>query len=157
MTGVACWAFPVIPVPRVPRRSPIEPAALSAAIRDLGSPDVLAAYLFGSHAAGRPHREGDVDVAVLLSRHLDGAAGFAIRVRLAAELPSRLGVRDVDVVVLNDAPPHFARRIVLDGRELCCRDPKAAHAFRRDVQLRAADLAPFLAKTRRLKLVALAS
>ena len=62
----------MIPVPRDPRRSPLEPAALSAAIRDLGSPDVLAARLFGSHATGRPHRESDVDVAVLLSRHLDG-------------------------------------------------------------------------------------
>lgn len=147
----------MIPLPRDPRRSPLDPAALSAAIRDLASPDVLAAFLFGSHAAGRPHRESDVDVAVLVSRHLDGAARFAIRVRLAAELPSRLGVRDVDVVVLNDAPPHFARRIVLDGLQVFCRDPEAAHAFLRDVQLRAADLAPFLARTRRLKLEALAS
>ena len=27
---------------------------------------VIAAYLFGSHAAGRAHRESDVDLAVLL-------------------------------------------------------------------------------------------
>lgn len=29
---------------------------------------ILSAYLFGSHAAGRAHRESDVDVAVLLDR-----------------------------------------------------------------------------------------
>jgi predicted nucleotidyltransferase len=30
--------------------------------------EVVAAYLFGSHASGRAHRESDVDVGVLLDR-----------------------------------------------------------------------------------------
>ena len=61
-----------------------------------------------------------------------------------------------DVVVLNDAPPTFAASIVTRGRRLRCADPEAEHAFRRDVQLRAADLKPFLERTRRIKLRALA-
>lgn len=147
----------MLPPARDPRPSPLDPALVAGALRATDLPQILAAYLFGSHAAGRPHRECDVDVAVLLSPSLDAAARFALRVRLASELPSRLGVRDVDVVVLNDAPPHFARRIVLDGREVLCDDPESAHAFRRDVQLRAADLEPFLRRTRQAKLEALAS
>jgi hypothetical protein len=42
------------------------------------------------------------------------------------------------------------------GRRLLCVDAEADHAFVRDVQLRAADLEPFLRRTRRLKLQALA-
>ena len=95
----------MLPPARDSRPSPLDPASVEGALRALDLPEVLAAYLFGSHAAGRPHRESDVDVAVLLSRSLDAPARFAVRVRLASELPSLLGGRDVDVVVLNDAPP----------------------------------------------------
>jgi hypothetical protein len=57
-------------------------------------------------------------------------------------------------VVLNDAPPGLGRHVVR-GRRLVCFDTEADHAFVRDVQLRAADLEPFLQRTRRLKLQAL--
>lgn len=63
---------------------------------------------------------------------------------------------DIDVVILNDAPPHLGRRIVTEGRRVFCADPEADLAFVRDVQLRAADLEPFLRRMRRLKLDGLA-
>lgn len=142
--------------PDGPRPCPDMKAAVAAALRQVAAPGVVSVYLFGSHAEGRAHRESDVDVGVLLSWDLDRAVRFDVRVRLASELPGRLGVREVDVVLLNDAPPHLARRIVLEGQHLLCADAEADHAFRRDVQLRAADLEPFLRRTRRLKLEALA-
>lgn len=119
---------------------------------------LVSAYLFGSHAAGRPHRESDVDVGVLLERTMfpSDRARFEERVRLAAWLPGQLGARLVDVVVLNDAPPHLGRRIVIDGRRVYCADARTDHAYVRDVQLRAADLEPFLRSARRRKLAALA-
>ena len=120
-------------------------------------PGVLAVYLFGSAAAGRMHRESDVDVGVLLDRrrHPTPRARFESRLRLIAELGARLGGRAVDVVVLNDTPPELGRRIVTTSPPLYCSDPEAEHAFRRDVQLRAADLAPFLRRMRRRKLEAM--
>ena len=119
---------------------------------------VISAYLFGSHAAGRAHRESDVDVAVLLSRTAfeSAEARFRERVRLSAWLVGELRRNLVDVVVLNDVPPTFARRIVTTGLRVFCNDAEADHAFRRDAQLRAADLEPFLQRMRRLKLAALA-
>ncbi len=63
---------------------------------------------------------------------------------------------EVDVVVLNDAPPLFGRRIVSDGRRVFCANPQTDHSFVRDVQLRAADLEPFLRRMQQLKLDALA-
>jgi predicted nucleotidyltransferase len=119
---------------------------------------VAAVYLFGSHAAGRSHRESDVDIGILLDRHIYGtpAARFEMRVRLTAILMPTLFPSAPDVVVLNDAPPTLAASIVTRGRQLACADAEAEHAFRRDVQLRAADLRPFLHRTRRVKLQSLA-
>ena len=117
-------------------------------------PGVQAAWLFGSHAEARSHRESDVDVAVLLKhgRFPGARARFEARVAMTADLIAVLHRNEVDLVVLNDAPPLFARRIVLDGRLVHCADADAEHAFRRDVQLRAADITPFFERMRRIKL-----
>lgn len=118
---------------------------------------LVSLYLFGSHAESRSHRESDVDVGVLLDRRLFGTprARFDERLRLIADLGDALDRNDVDVVILNDVPPGFGARIATRGLRLYCSDPEAAHAFVRDVQLRAADLVPFLRKMRELKLEAL--
>ena len=119
---------------------------------------MISAYLFGSHAEHRSHRESDVDVGILLERdaYSSEEARFDERVRLSAWLGAELRVNVVDVVVLNDAPPGLASRIVTKGGAVYCASPEADHAFRRDVQLRAADLEPFLRRMRRLKLATLA-
>jgi len=119
---------------------------------------LTAAYAFGSRAEGRAHDESDIDIGVLLVRERfpTERERFARRLEISAALSSVLGMREVDVVVLNDAPPTFARRIVLDGVCLFISDAECARAFVRDVQLRAADLEPFLRRTRALKLAAIA-
>jgi len=113
---------------------------------------VVAVYLFGSHAEGRAHRESDLDVGVLLRWDAFPSAGerFEMRLRLAGELAVQR--MPVDVIILNDAPPILAARIVTEGQRLFCGDLAAEHAFRRDVQLRAADLVPFLRRLSRVKL-----
>lgn len=118
---------------------------------------VVAVYLFGSRAEGREHRDSDVDVGVLVDRavHPTREDRFELRVRLTSELIAALHRNEVDLVMLDDAPPLLARKVVLDGELMVCRDAEAEHAFRRDAQLRAADLAPFLDRMRRIKLEAL--
>ena len=106
---------------------------------------IVSAYLFGSQAEDRAHRQSDVDVGVLLPHGTFGARGrFDARVQLASFLIGELNRNDVDVVVLNDAPPLLARRIVTRGRRILRNDDAADHAFVRDIQLRAADLEPIL-------------
>ncbi len=115
---------------------------------------LVAAYLFGSRAEGRAHRESDVDLGVLLDwrRFPSAAERFELRLRWTVELGAAIGRDDLDLVVLNDAPPLFARAILHRGRLLLALDPEARHAWERDVQLLAADLAPFLERARRLRL-----
>jgi predicted nucleotidyltransferase len=119
---------------------------------------LVSAYVFGSHAEGRAHRESDIDVGILLAHEAHPAPRdrFEVRVQLAASLPAPLGGAAVDIVVLNDAPPLLGRHIVTTGQRVFCADDGLDHAFVRDVQLRAADLEPFLCRMRRLKLEALA-
>lgn len=121
------------------------------------APPLVSAYLFGSVAEGREHAESDVDVGVLLGRDRYPSAEerSEARIGLASALVQALGRNEVDVVILDDAPPELARRIVVEGRPLACRDPERDRAFVRDAQLRAADLAPFLRRMRRIKLEAL--
>jgi uncharacterized protein len=119
---------------------------------------VVSLYLFGSHAEGRVHRESDIDLAVLLDwqRYPNRQERFDARVRLGSELIHVLRHNEVDLVILNDAPPLFGRRIVTEGIRLFLGDPAADQAYLVDVQLRAADLAPWLQRMEKIKLEALA-
>lgn len=119
--------------------------------------DVVAVYVFGSQASGRAHRESDVDVAVLFDYAATGsrAARGARMIELNAALVGATHNNRVDVVVLNDVGPELGCSIVHDGTRVFCRDSEADHAFRRNVQLRYADLRPFLERTRRIKLRAI--
>lgn len=133
--------------------SPETESALVRALEVQASNVIASAYLFGSVAAGREHRESDVDIAVLFRRDALPTARerFEQRLLLSSSLAAVAG-RPVNLVALNDVPPHFARRIVLDGNRILRLDADADHAFVRDVQLRAADLEPFLRRTRQIKL-----
>jgi predicted nucleotidyltransferase len=117
------------------------------------------AYLFGSHADGRAHRESDVDLGVLLSwdLHPTRQGRDDLQVTLGSDLIAVLHQNSVDLVILNDASPLLGRHIVTAGRRIFLGDAALDHAFVRDIQLRAADLAPFLSRMRRIKLEALAS
>jgi predicted nucleotidyltransferase len=144
-----------------PAPAPSGPPSISDRLglifRQTGWPGIASAYLFGSHAADRAHRESDVDVGILLVRdaHPSAALRFEERIRLSGALQAALRGPAVDVMVLNDAPPTLGRHIVNTGQRVFCADPEADHAYRRDVQLRAADLEPFLRRMRRLKLEAI--
>lgn len=142
--------------PRQVERGGVE-AALVAHLGRCPPAGVVSVYLFGSHAADRAHAESDVDVGVLLDRAMYPSARdrFEQRLRLAADLVAALGGGAIDLVILNDVPPTLGRHVVTTGRRLFCSDPEADHAFVRDAQLRAADLAPFLRKMARLKLDAI--
>ena len=78
--------------------------------------DVVLGYLFGSAARGRADALSDVDFAVLLDHGLSPEARVDIQLRLMGAL-AECSAREVQVVVLNEAPPLLAYQVV---EEVCC-------------------------------------
>ncbi|MHC4427272.1 MAG: type VII toxin-antitoxin system MntA family adenylyltransferase antitoxin [Planctomycetota bacterium] len=98
--------------------------------------EVTVAYLFGSTARGDTSDLSDVDVGVLLAEVPANLLRF--RARLIDELSRALEGEQVEVVLLDEAPPALAARVVREGQLLLCRDEARRirfeiHALRRDL------------------------
>lgn len=119
-------------------------AALRTALE--ARPEVLEAYLFGSLARGEAGEMSDVDVAVFLDEQRSIAERGRLLLELTAELMSRLGRNDVDVVALNDAPPLLYHRVLRDGERLLARDLLATTRREGQALSRYCDWVPQLAK-----------
>lgn len=86
-------------------------------------PRVASALLFGSAARNRARADSDLDVALLAA---DGAQVRALRrdlLRLGARASLAAG-RDVQLLLLDDAPPVLGRQVFAYGRVLFDRDPQ---------------------------------
>lgn len=106
-------------------------------LRGLG---VAAVWVFGSQATGRSHPGSDTDVAVLL---VEGAArlGLLDRGRMADILAGELGVVDVDLVVLEEAPLELRAAVVVEGRLVARLDDPRRVGFQVEVLSRWGDVA----------------
>ncbi len=84
-------------------------------------PDIVATYLFGSMAQGRAAAHSDIDIAVLLSRIPNGeilpTGATDRRLALMAAF-RRFADREVDVVILNQAPIILQNQVLRYGRRL---------------------------------------
>jgi len=92
----------------------------------------MAVYGFGSRARGKARPRSDVDLAVLLDRRLS----LGDELRLRAEVVETLRRDDVDLVILNQAPPVICYEVVAAGRRLFARDPEAADDFEHRTAMR---------------------
>lgn len=87
-----------------------------------------------------------MDVGIVLdpATRLDAEARFKLRIDLGTALIGVLHQNDVDIVLVNEAPPRLAATILTEGVQVFCRDRGRLIGIVRDVELRAADLEPFL-------------
>ena len=108
---------------------------------------IVAAYLFGSFGRDEARESSDVDLALLYAsqpaRQLDGPPQ-----QVQDRLERALG-REVDVLVLNTAPPDLAHRVLRDGILLVDRDPSVRIQWEVKIRNEYADLLPVLRLYRR--------
>jgi|GEM_PF-341518 len=78
--------------------------------------DIIAVYLFGSYAEGKQVSGSDVDLAVLLDVDFPSTRYFEKKLELLSILTSLLKTDEVDLVILNQAPPFLSYRILSRGR-----------------------------------------
>jgi predicted nucleotidyltransferase len=92
-------------------------------------PDVQFGYLFGSVVSGRARPDSDIDIAVLVSDKMIRGDPLKLRIRLMTDLMKLLNRDDVDLVLLNQAPPLLAHRILSKGRLIFERSASSRVAF----------------------------
>ncbi len=108
--------------------------------------EVLEAYLFGSHATRRAQLHSDIDIAVYIDERPAGGTAYGYSAELTAHLMGSLRTNEIDVVVLNRAPPLLYHRILRDGRRILARDLRATTAREGYALSRYCDYLPQLAK-----------
>jgi len=87
---------------------------------------VLAAYLFGSYAKGNQTTESDIDIAILLSDFPQKMLEYYLH--LVNELSQVLG-DEIDLIILNTAPPLLKHQTIKHGKLVYCRDERARVQF----------------------------
>ena len=85
--------------------------------------------MFGSVAQGQTHARSDVDVAVLVSDEVMKSDPFRYRLKLMTDLMSALRRNDVDLILLNQAPPLLSHRVLRDGKLILERSASARVRF----------------------------
>lgn len=90
---------------------------------------LLFAYLFGSQAKGTTSSRSDVDIAAFYSPKISADKRNALRFSLASDLMGALHRDDLDLVVLNEAPPFLAFQAIHPGKVIFSRDELARTRF----------------------------
>src|SRR5439155_21355152 len=91
---------------------------------------------------GRSRRDSDLDVAVLLARPRGASRSLGYRLKLATDLGAALHRSDVDVVILNDASPLLAHRVLSKGKLVFERSAADRVRFQVRIASRYFDLIP---------------
>lgn len=101
---------------------PLDAAVLGQLSNALDREGVVAAMLIGSQARGNPGPLSDVDIAIWHDPGLDVRGRFDLQMDLAGEITGLLGTDEVDLVLLNNAPPLMRHRAIREGKRLVERD-----------------------------------
>lgn len=99
-------------------------------------------YLFGSQATGRTGLLSDIDIAVLLGPEIPPNLWLDVQLDLITELAGIFQRDDIDVVILNQATPLLADRVIRFGRRLSESDPLIRLRFEVRTFHRYVDTAP---------------
>lgn len=103
---------------------------------------VVAAMLIGSQARGEAGPLSDVDIAVWHEPGLDRNQSWDLQLSLIGAASEALKTNEVDVVMLNKAPPLFQHRAIRDAVSLVERDRAQRVRFETRALLDYFDTAP---------------
>ncbi|MPZ17677.1 MAG: hypothetical protein GEV06_07185 [Luteitalea sp.] len=112
---------------------------------------VVCGYVFGSVARRDAGPLSDVDLAILFDDDVDVSRRFELAAALVEEA-ERATEQQVDLAILNEAPPLLRHRVVRDGRLLYTRDERRRVAFEARALTEYLDFQPVLARFDRILL-----
>lgn len=93
--------------------------------------EVLFAYLFGSYASGKRNKLSDIDIALYIdeSAVAEKEYRYGYKAHILSELMLVLHKNEVDLVILNEAPPLLMHRAIYRGKLLFSRNDKVRNEF----------------------------
>jgi predicted nucleotidyltransferase len=103
---------------------------------------VVAAMLIGSQARGEAGPLSDIDIAVWHDPALDWKQSWDLQLLLIGAACDALKTNEVDVAMLNEAPPLFQHRAIRDAVSLVERDRDQRVRFETRALLNYFDTAP---------------
>jgi predicted nucleotidyltransferase len=106
--------------------------------------EIIALYLFGSAATGTQTPLSDIDIAVLLPEDIPVHQYFDRRLQMTLDLMQLLGANEVDLVILNQAPPLLKHQVISHGKVIYCRDEPQRRRFEARAILEYLDFKPIL-------------
>lgn len=109
--------------------------------------EVLAVYLFGSHATGKAGPLSDIDLAFFIDFSFIDEKDFPYGYQsfLITELMKLLGTNDVDAIILNTAPPLLKFQVLKYGEVIFCRSESRRLEFYVKAFNQYQDIRPMLA------------
>ena len=114
-------------------------------------PEVLEAYLFGSHAQAKAQPHSDIDIAVYIDESRVEKSAFGYRAHLTTVLIGGLHNNDIDLLVLNHAPPVLYYHVLRDGIRVLSRDLMETTTREGRAVSRYCDFVPHLVKMDQLR------
>lgn len=116
--------------------------------------NILALYLFGSHASGLADRISDVDLGVVFPRGTNLSNTMKLYSDLFLDFSGIFGTEDLDIVFLQKAGPILADNAIR-GKLLYSSDDEARMEFEDYVLMRALDFRPWVEQYDREMLAAI--
>ena len=108
-------------------------------------PDILFAYLFGSHAKNTMHKKSDIDIAVHLKDPSLLEEDPLYPSRLAIKIEKALSEKKVvDLRILNGSTIRFKSQVIKHGKLIYSRDEKKRIEFETSSLAQYYDFKPFL-------------
>ena len=102
--------------------------------------NILLTYIFGSQVTGKIGQQSDYDFAVFLSQR----PSFQFKYKLKNKLLSILDSKQVDLVILNDAPIELKYKVVATGKVIFQKNFIVKTEFEADTLSRYFDYLPVL-------------
>ena len=100
-------------------------------IRDIArDKDAVALYAFGGLARNSLKPLSDLDFGILLSSRIGKYQRFEKHIELIGLFTDSLKTDEIDLIIMNDAPPNMAFQILKTGKLLFCSDKSALTDFR---------------------------
>ena len=107
---------------------------------------VVFACLFGSQVKGKAGPLSDIDIAVYFDEKVSSDKRFDLRLQVLGELTELYKTDEVDLIMLNDAPPLLAHRILKEGVLVFSDDEKSRIEYEVKAVLKYLDWKPYLDK-----------